>query len=45
MRTYTATVKSQFGGTIAVGILAESYNDALTIAQAQYGELLVYVQS
>ena len=45
MNTYTATVKSLFGGTTTVKIMAESYNDALTIAQSQYGDKLVYVQS
>ena len=41
---YTATIKSIFGGVTTVTITANSYNDALTIAQAQYGSSLVYVQ-
>ena len=44
MNTYTATVKSLFGGVTTVSIVAESYNVALTIAQAQYGSSLLYVQ-
>lgn len=42
---YTATIKSLFGGVTQVTITANSYNDALVIAQAQYGASLLYVQS
>lgn len=45
MFTYTATVRNtSMGGVYTVPIMAESYNTALSQAQAQYGSLLVYVQ-
>jgi hypothetical protein len=46
MRSYTATVRNtSVGGVYTVSFMAESYNTAVSQAQAQYGSLLVYVQS
>lgn len=45
MNTYKATVKSFFGGSIQVAIQAYSYNDALVIAQSQYGDKVIYVEN
>ena len=44
MSTYYATIRTLFGGASRVPVLATSYNQALTIAQSQYGDRLVYVE-